>query len=223
MQLCAARGNERKLHKKARREARRAFGLIVLGGNQNGIHNVNDAVRLVHIADGDARNATFGIDDFEIFALAIENQGLALHRFQFRAAFAPLDERDEVSRAVFARNDVVSQNRGQRAFVFGLNERVNGSGGQLGERGVGGREHGERAGAGQCFHQTGGSDSRDKRGVIDGYIAAPPTSTVCSAVWANAAGAMMVTATLQVPSAASNDKMRRDLRVFIGFLVYSLC
>ena len=136
--------------------------------HQNGIHNVDNAVRLIDITDGDARNATFGINDFEILAFSLENERFALHGFQFRAAFVLFDELDKICRAVFARNDVISQNRSQRRLVFGLDEGFDSSGGQFSKRGVGRREHGEGAGAGQRFDQTGGSHSRDKRGVVFG-------------------------------------------------------
>jgi hypothetical protein len=68
---------------------------------------------------------------------------------------------------------VVGQHLAQHRLVLGLEQIVDGAGGQRGERGVGRREHRERARALQRRDQVGRLDRGDERRVvlrIDGVV-----------------------------------------------------
>src|SRR5262245_57068445 len=58
---------------------------------QNGVDHVDDAVRLVHVADGDLSRAAFGVPDPQLAVLLPEGQVGALDGLEHGLAVAGLD------------------------------------------------------------------------------------------------------------------------------------
>ena len=96
----------------------------------------------------------------------VKRQLFALHRLERGGAVMARGHGCDLAGGDAAGDDVIGQDAGQRALVLGLDQRLDRAGGQLGEGGIGRREHGERTLARQRVDQAGGLDRGDQRRVI---------------------------------------------------------
>ena len=107
-----------------------------------------------------------GVDHDPPAAALHEAQLFALDRRQGRGAMVARGHRRDLLRGDAAGNDMIGQDLGQRRLVLGLHQIIDRAGGELAERGVGRREHGEGPLARQRVDQAGGLDRGDQGRVI---------------------------------------------------------
>src|SRR5262245_27358958 len=89
---------------------------------QNGVDHVDDAVRLVHVADGDLSRAAFGVPDPELAVLLGEGEVGALDGLEHGLSVTGLDLFHQVVGAQTARDDVIGEHVGERLLVLGLEQ-----------------------------------------------------------------------------------------------------
>jgi hypothetical protein len=101
-------------------------------------------------------------------AAALHDQPVTLDRLQLGLAAARGNLGIQSLRVQPTGHHVVGEDLGEFRLVFGFEQGLHSAGRQSIERLVGWREHGERAGAFQGFHETRGLDRGNQCGVILG-------------------------------------------------------
>src|SRR5437667_9274782 len=105
--LCPAR--LRKFGKKgASCERRLRLGVGYLVGHEDGVDDVDDAIRLEDVGCGDGRHAALGVSEHDLAAGGGGGEIFALDGFEGGLAAALLDHAFELLGADFAGDDVVS-------------------------------------------------------------------------------------------------------------------
>ena len=135
---------------------------------KHGINNVNDAVGLVDIRDGDFGYPALFIGQDDGLAHGRGLERAAADGLENGGAVAGLHGFPDVFAGHFAGDHVVRQNLPERVLVFRLERRVNRASWELGESSIRWRKNGERAGALQRFNEPRGLDRGDQRRVIRG-------------------------------------------------------
>lgn len=114
-------------------------------GHQHAVDDMHDAVASDEVGSGYGGFSALGIGEHDAVAVDAGDQFAALHGGQFGLAARGFDRRNERGGVDRAGHHVVGQDAGQRGLVLGLEQGVDGAGGQRVERGVSRPEDGERA------------------------------------------------------------------------------
>ena len=136
-----------------------------LVGHEDGVDDVDDAVRLEYVRGGDGGHAAFGVGEHDLAAHHGDGEVFTLHGLEggFTAAF--LDHRFQLFGADAAGYDVVGEDLVEGVLVLRLEEGWDGVGRELGEGVVGGSEDGEGAGAAERVDEAASFDGCDEGGV----------------------------------------------------------
>jgi hypothetical protein len=137
-----------------------------LARQQHGVDDVDHAVRLKHVLNGDLGGVAFAVPHPDGAILHLEGKLSAFHGLERRLAATPLDHLREVTSGDATWNNMVGQDLGELALILGLEQRVDDAGRQLGESLVGRREHREGAFAEQRVDEVGGLHGGDEGRVV---------------------------------------------------------
>ena len=138
-----------------------------LVGHQDGVDDVDDTVRLVYVGCRDVGRATLFVGDLDLAHVEREGKRPTLNGLCGVGTAALLNHLDEFFRGDFAGDDVVGEDLHKCVVVLGLEEVIDGAGGELGEGVIGGGEDGERAGAFEGVDQARSLDGGNE-GLVDG-------------------------------------------------------
>ena len=141
-------------------------GLKHLVGHEDGVDDVNDAVRLEHICRGDCGHAALSVGQHDLAAGHRGGEVFALYGLEGGFAAARFDHLGKLFRADLAGNDVVGEDLDEGILVLRLDEGFDGAGRKLGKGVIGWREDGEGSGAVEGVNQTAGLDGCDE-GLVD--------------------------------------------------------
>src|SRR5271170_1945519 len=102
------------------------------------VDDVDDAVRLDDVWDGDARDVALRVDDGDMrLAAVLECEWLALNRIERELAARLIDLASDILGGIAAGDDMIGQDRRQLALVRRLQQRLDRALGQRGEGFVG--------------------------------------------------------------------------------------
>ena len=133
-----------------------------LAGHEDGVDDVDDAVRLEDIGCGDDGHAAFGIGQHDLVAGHGDGEVFALHGLEHGFAAALFDHGFELLRTDSAGDDVIGEDLVEGLFVLRLDERVDCACGKFGEGVVSGCEDGEGAGAVERVYEAACFDGCDE-------------------------------------------------------------
>ncbi len=127
------------------------------------VDDVDDAIRLVDVGDGNLGSTAGLVDNVERTALHLGGQRIAAHRLHLILSTHRLGLGHHLLGGNLAGDDMGSQDLDQLGLVFGLDQRGDGAGRKLLERRIGWREHREGTSALQRIDEAGRLDGGDQR------------------------------------------------------------